>query len=92
MVPCPICGVKKMARPPMPYSMSSLELVVGARGRRRQGSRFTSLSVARRSPVTCWLNSKGAGAGTVPDMPYKCQSCGRRYKQVSALMQHQQYG
>ena len=27
----------------------------------------------------------------LPDKPYKCQSCGRRYSQLSSLMQHQEY-
>ena len=31
----------------------------------------------------------GTRTGAVPDIPYKCQACGKKYKQVSSLMQHQ---
>merc|ERR1719186_1770953 len=53
--------------------MSSLELVVGARGRRRHGSRFTSLSVTRRSPVTCWLTPLHLSTKVLVQGP--CQTC-----------------
>merc|ERR1712096_128982 len=53
--------------------MSSQDLVVGARGRRRHGSRFTSLSVTRRSPVTCWLNPLHWSTKVLVQGP--CQIC-----------------
>ena len=38
-------------------------------------------------PALEWGGAGGAGA--VPDLPYKCQNCGKMFRQVSALMQHQ---
>merc|ERR1712183_59699 len=98
MVPCPICGVKKMFR----SATNAVQHVEsgacgGCKGKekaREQIYKFISNKKESRNLLADppALEYQGAGAGTVPDMPYKCQSCGRRYKQVSALMQHQQYG
>merc|ERR1712106_664629 len=53
------------------------------------GSNNASRSLLAHRPALDY-DGRSAG-GRVPDLPYECRACGRKYKQVSSLMQHQEY-
>eukprot|EP00090_Calanus_glacialis_P006706 TRINITY_DN1523_c0_g1_i2.p1 TRINITY_DN1523_c0_g1~~TRINITY_DN1523_c0_g1_i2.p1 ORF type:complete len:147 (+),score=25.86 TRINITY_DN1523_c0_g1_i2:89-529(+) len=52
------------------------------------GSNQESRDLLSHAPA---LDYDGRCGGQVPSLPYQCKSCGRKYAQVSSLMQHKEY-
>ena len=92
-VSCPVCGDQRFRSTTNAVQHVESGSCRGCKGKenaRKQiyefiGSREESRRLLAETPALEW----GGGERGVPDLPYKCQVCGKRYKQVSSLMQHQ---
>eukprot|EP00092_Neocalanus_flemingeri_P002738 GFUD01002931.1.p1 GENE.GFUD01002931.1~~GFUD01002931.1.p1 ORF type:complete len:158 (+),score=31.98 GFUD01002931.1:124-597(+) len=96
-VSCPVCGETRFRSNTNAVQHVESGSCSGCKGKenaRQQihnfiASKKESRGLLANTPALEWA---GAGTGRVPDLPYKCQECSKKFRQVSALMQHQQYG
>jgi len=91
-VACPICGDSRFASGANAVQHVESGSCTGCLGKdnaRRQIHKFVSRKSQMNSFMTPMLEYGGYGANVVPEFPYHCAPCNKKFRQMSQLLQHQ---
>ena len=91
-VACPVCGDCRFATGANAVQHVESGYCTGCRGQdnaRQQIYDFASGQRKMNQYMTPMLEYDGYGSNQVPDFPYQCQPCGKMFRHLSQLLQHQ---